>query len=156
MATYLLKIYKFFNVILCRLQCKPTNLQTVQKFLSYSVWRLHVLLMDYGNYACEFDIVVGSKCIRPPIHYLWLYSPCGPWQIFQAVNLYTVGRTPWTGDQPVAPTHITQTRNKHRQMSMPGVAFEPMIPLFKLTKTVHALDRAATMIGRKHTNTSYM
>jgi hypothetical protein len=42
--------------------------------------------------------------------YPWLYSPCGPWPLFQFLNLYTVGRTPWTGDQPVArplPTHRT-------------------------------------------------
>jgi hypothetical protein len=42
--------------------------------------------------------------------------PCGPWPLFQFLNLYTVGRTPWTGDQPVArplPTHrSTQTQNK--------------------------------------------
>jgi hypothetical protein len=47
---------------------------------------------------------------------LWLYSPCGPWPLFQFTNLYTVGRNPWTGDQPVArplPTHkTTQTQNK--------------------------------------------
>jgi hypothetical protein len=41
---------------------------------------------------------------------LWLYSPCGPWRLFQFLNLYKVGRTPWTGDQPEArplPTHRT-------------------------------------------------
>jgi hypothetical protein len=29
--------------------------------------------------------------------YLWLYSPCGPWPIFQFLNPYTIGKTPWTG-----------------------------------------------------------
>jgi hypothetical protein len=47
---------------------------------------------------------------------LWLYSPCGPWSLFQILNLYTVGRTPWTGDQPIArslPTHrTTQTQEE--------------------------------------------
>jgi hypothetical protein len=51
--------------------------------------------------------------------YLWLYGPCGPWPLFQLLNLYTVGRTPWTGDQPVArPLHTrrtTQTQNKRTQ-----------------------------------------
>jgi hypothetical protein len=65
--------------------------------------------------------------------------------------LYTVGRTPWTGDQPVArplPTHrTTQIQNKRRQTSMPRVEFEPTIPAFERTKTVHTLDRAATVIG---------
>jgi hypothetical protein len=32
---------------------------------------------------------------------------------------------------------------------MPWVGFEPTIPAFKRAKTVHALDRAATVIGRK-------
>jgi hypothetical protein len=30
---------------------------------------------------------------------------------------------------------------------MPGVEFEPTIPMFGLAETVHALDRAATVIG---------
>jgi hypothetical protein len=47
--------------------------------------------------------------------YLWLYSPCGPWPLFQFFNLYTVGRTPWTGDQPVARPLRTHRINAHRQ-----------------------------------------
>jgi hypothetical protein len=35
---------------------------------------------------------------------------------------------------------------------MPRVAFEPAIPVFERAKTVHALDRAATVIGRWYTN----
>jgi hypothetical protein len=31
---------------------------------------------------------------------------------------------------------------------MPWVGFEPTIPVFERAKTVHALDRAATVIGR--------
>jgi hypothetical protein len=38
----------------------------------------------------------------PPSIHPWLYSPYGPWPLFQFLNPYTVGRTPWTGDQPVA------------------------------------------------------
>jgi hypothetical protein len=36
-------------------------------------------------------------------------------RFFNFLMLYTVGRTPWTGDQPSAralPTHRTQTQNK--------------------------------------------
>jgi hypothetical protein len=83
--------------------------------------------------------------------YLSIYSPCGPWQLFQFLNLYTVGRTPWTGDQPVSrplPTHrATQTQDESTQTSMPRVGFEPMISVFVRGKTVHALDRVATVIG---------
>jgi hypothetical protein len=55
------------------------------------------------------------------------------------------------GDLPVArplPEHSTaQTKNKRTQVSMPQVEFEPTIPVFELSKTVHVLDRAATVIG---------
>jgi hypothetical protein len=39
------------------------------------------------NFLSDFTISI----------YLWLYSPCGPWPLFQFLNLHTVGRTPWTG-----------------------------------------------------------
>jgi DICT domain-containing protein len=55
------------------------------------------------------------------------------------------------GDQPVArslPTHrTTQTQNKRTQTSMPRVGFEPTNPVSEETKTVHDLDRAATVVG---------
>jgi hypothetical protein len=70
---------------------------------------------------------------------------------FSFLILYTVGRTSWTGDQPVVrplPTHrITQTHNKRKQTSIPLVGSEPTTPVFERAKTVHALDRAATVIG---------
>jgi hypothetical protein len=43
--------------------------------------------------------------------------------------------------------YLTQTQNKHKKTSMPRVGFEPTIPAFERAKTVHALDRAATVIG---------
>jgi hypothetical protein len=76
--------------------------------------------------------------------HLSLFSPCGPWPIFQFLNPYTVGRTLFTGDQAVAtplPTHITQTQNKRTQAFIPRVGFEPTIPVFERTKKIHALDR---------------
>jgi hypothetical protein len=39
---------------------------------------------------------------------------------------------------------------------MPWVGFEPMIPAFELEKTVHALDRAATVIGFQDIYTSLL
>jgi hypothetical protein len=90
--------------------------------------------------------------------YLWLYIPCGPWPLFQFLNLYTVGRTLWEGDQLVArplPTKkITQTQNKVTQTSMPRVGFEPTIPVFERAKMVHALDRVANVIGFIYFNTN--
>jgi hypothetical protein len=87
------------------------------------------------------------------IHSLMAQQPfIGPWPLLQFRNLfYTDGRTPWTSDQPVArplPTHrTTQTQNKRTQTSMLWVEFEPRIPAFERVKTIHALGRAATVIG---------
>jgi hypothetical protein len=57
------------------------------------------------------------------------------------------------GDQLVSstlPEHKpAQTQNKRTQTSMPQVRFEPMIPVFERIKAVHALDRAATVIGSR-------
>jgi hypothetical protein len=55
---------------------------------------------------------------------LLLYSPLlGPGPFFSFLILNTVGRTPWTGDQPIArplPTYRTaQTLNKCTQISVP-------------------------------------
>jgi hypothetical protein len=45
-------------------------------------------------------------------------------------------------------THkATQTQNEPTQTSMHRVGFESTIPVFKWAKTVHALDRAATVTG---------
>jgi hypothetical protein len=85
---------------------------------------------------------------------LWLYSPLNLGRFFSFLILYTVGRTPWTGDQPVArplPTQrTTQTQNKSTQTTMSRMGFEPTIPVFERANTIHALDRAATVIGCDH------
>jgi hypothetical protein len=43
--------------------------------------------------------------------YLSLYSPCGPWPLFQFLNLYTVGRNPWTGSS------LSQGRYLHTEQT---------------------------------------
>jgi hypothetical protein len=72
-------------------------------------------------------------------------------RFFSYLILYTVDRTPWTGDQPVAgtlPTHrTTQTQNKRAQISMPWVGFEPTILACERARAVHTLDSVATVIG---------
>jgi hypothetical protein len=83
--------------------------------------------------------------------YLWLYSPLlGLGRFFNFLNLYTVGRTSWTGDQHVArPLYLyteQHKQNKRTQTSMPRVGFEPSTQVFERAKTVHVLDRAATVI----------
>jgi hypothetical protein len=92
-----------------------------------------------------------SRQIDSSIHQ-WFYSPLlGSGSFFNFVILYIVDITPCMGDRYVArplPTHRTaQTQHKCTQISMPWVGFEQTIPEFERTKTVHALDRAATVIG---------
>jgi hypothetical protein len=64
----------------------------------------------------------------------------GPWILFQVINLYTVGRTPWTEDPPVARTlsthRTTQTHNKTTQTCIPRIGLEPTIPIFERATTV--------------------
>jgi hypothetical protein len=86
-------------------------------------------------------LVINIYVIYLSVHVL-LYSPCGPWSLFQSLNPYTVSRTPWTGDQPVTRppfTHrTTQTQNKGAQTKIPRVGFEPTTPAF---------ERATAVIG---------
>jgi hypothetical protein len=60
------------------------------------------------------------------------------------------------GDQLVArplPVHRTaQTQNKCTKTSVPQVGFEPIFPVFEREKTVHALDHAATVVGKMPIN----
>jgi hypothetical protein len=44
--------------------------------------------------------------------------------------------------------HTEQHRINAHKTSMPQVGFESTIPVFERAMTVHALDRAATVIGR--------
>jgi hypothetical protein len=102
------------------------------------------LLPEDGNRSYSRNVI----CIK----YLWLYSPLlGLGRFFSFLIFYTVGRTSWTEDQPVVrplPTErTTQTQNKRTQTSMPQVGFEPTIPVFERAKTIHALDRAAAVMG---------
>jgi hypothetical protein len=80
---------------------------------------------------------------------LWRYSPLlGFGRIFSFLifYVYTVGRTPWTGNQLVA-HRAAQTQNKRTQTCVPQVGFELTVPVFEWAKTVHVLDFAATVIG---------
>jgi hypothetical protein len=75
----------------------------------------------------------------------WTLAPIS----FSFLTLYTVGRTPWTGDRPIA--RRLHKQNKRTQTSMLWERFEPTIPAFKRAKTLHALDRSATVISISYT-----
>jgi hypothetical protein len=102
-------------------------------------------------YTFSRDILIAIAILLMFHSIMAVQSIVGPWLPFQFLSLYTVGRTPWTGDQPVArplPTHRTiQTQNKRTQTSMPRVGFEPTTAVFERARTVHALDGEATVIG---------
>jgi hypothetical protein len=96
-------------------------------------------------YEQQFDNaqLILSLCDSLFIHQ-WLYNPLlGPGPFFSFIILHIVGRTLWTGDQPIArplPTHRTaQTQNKRTQTSMPRMGFKPTNQAFERAKTVHAL-----------------
>jgi hypothetical protein len=72
-------------------------------------------------------------------------------RIFTFLIVYTVGKAPWKEDQsvgrPLPTNRITQTQSKHTKTSVSEVVFEPTTPVFERSKTCHALDRVATMMG---------
>jgi hypothetical protein len=80
-----------------------------------------------------------------------LQPSVGPWPLFQFLNLFTksVGFLGWGSVRrkalPALRTELTQ--NKGTQTSMSQVRFEPTIPVFEQSKTVHTLDHAANVIG---------
>jgi hypothetical protein len=112
---------------------------------------------EYFIYVNYFNMYFPYNYHKTVSFYMVLQS-FGPWWPFCVLILYAVGRTPWTGDQTVArplSTHIeTQIKNKLTQTSMPRVGFEPTIPVFGRAKTLHILDRAATVIIRPYSVTS--
>jgi hypothetical protein len=69
-----------------------------------------------------------------------------------SLDLYIIGRTPWTRDRPVArplPKYrTTETQNKRtykHQTSMLEAGFEPTITASERAKTVHGLELLATV-----------
>jgi hypothetical protein len=103
------------------------------------------LNLNYRNVNVSIEFHVYLSIYGSTAHFLDLG------RVFSFLILYTVGRTPWTSDQPVARPlprqKTTQTQNKRTQTSMPPVGFELTITVFERAKTVHALDRAATLVG---------
>jgi hypothetical protein len=71
-------------------------------------------------------------------------------RFFSFLILDTVGGTVWTGDQPVTRpllTHTaTKTQTKHTKTAMLQVGFEATTPVFERAKTVHDINRVATVI----------
>jgi hypothetical protein len=52
--------------------------------------------------------------------------------------------------RPLLTHRTTQTQNERTQTSISRAGFEPTTPVFERAKTIHALDRAATVFGPKY------
>jgi hypothetical protein len=73
--------------------------------------------------------------------------------VLQPFGLLGLGISPSQGRY----LHITtQTQNKRTHTPMPRVGFQPTIPVFERAKTVHALNRTATVIDRKYSESQTM
>jgi hypothetical protein len=77
-----------------------------------------------------------------------------PWALasgFQFHDHFTDGRTPWTVISSSQGFYLNTGQHKNRtntyQTSMPCVGLELAIPASERAKTVHALDRSATVTG---------
>jgi hypothetical protein len=110
----------------------------------YSPTRLHGVMFQKPTrwiYAETTETIYLSIYLSMAIQPMWIF--------FQFLNPSIDGRTPGTGDQPVGrplSTHrTTQTQNKRTQTSIHRVGFKPTIPAFERAKTVHGLNRAATV-----------
>jgi hypothetical protein len=115
----------------------PIDNQPLNKILSAFVKVIRIIRYRVGVYKTFLS--------------LWLYNPSDLGRFFSFLILYTFGRIPWTGDQPVIrplPTRKTkQTQTKRTQTFMSQAWFETATPVFERAKAVHALDHAATVIG---------
>jgi hypothetical protein len=58
----------------------------VQICLTKAHAQLPVWVLELGTIQANIVVVYLSVCLPT---YLWLKSPCGPWPLFQFLNLYT-------------------------------------------------------------------
>jgi hypothetical protein len=112
-----------------------------------------------GRYASQYT---KQQSLQHGSLWWWPYPPthlptpllCFYWTLsafFSSLILHTVDRTPWTGISPSQYLYLHTEQHKkrinaHRHLCH-WVGFEPTIPVFEWAKTVHVLDRAATVIG---------
>jgi hypothetical protein len=93
------------------------------------------------------DILKNSLFVQKYI-FLFFYSCCSHLEHRASVKrlvslqfLRQLVRLLGQGISPSQGRYLTQTQNKHKQISMSWVGFEPMIPVFERTETFRALDR---------------
>lgn len=97
------------------------------------------------NVLCDFNALLS----RSKLYYLWLYNPfVAPWQLLQ-VHIPILIRYDSLGGGSARHKACSYTQDKNRciQAITPRVQLEPTTPVFESTKTAHASDRAATVVG---------
>jgi hypothetical protein len=80
---------------------------------------LHVVCSNLVNYTCVCLSIYLSVCLSVCLSIYGSTALVDLGGVFRFLILYTVGRTPWTGDQPVTmplPTHRKTSRriNAHK------------------------------------------
>jgi hypothetical protein len=99
---------------------------------------------DITSYLMSICLSVSlSLSVHPSIY---LQSFCWTWPLFQFLNPIHSRQDPLDGES-VRRKASTYTQNKGTQTFMPRVRFERVTPVFERAKTVHVLDRAATVTG---------
>jgi hypothetical protein len=91
----------------------------------------------YDGKSCNYHGFTALCWDMPAFSVSWSYT--------QTVGLLEPGIGPSQGRYLYTGQH---KENKRTETSMPQVEFEPTIPVFEWAKTVHALVRAATVIGK--------
>jgi hypothetical protein len=123
----------FQNIKMCPFRQHYYNKWTYQDHTGKQVGKECVQIT-----ACVYYNIYGSTGL------CWaLASSSVSWSYTQAIKLLGRGISPSQGRCLYTGQH---KHNKWKQISMPQVGFEPMIPAFERAKTVHALDRAASVI----------
>jgi hypothetical protein len=105
---------------------------------------------------CQIGYSCAHPCSFQFVVYLSIYLSMalqpfvGPWPLFQFLDLFTQSvRLLGRESSPSQGRYLHIEQHKHGKTHtdiMPQVGFEPMIPVLERTKTVHALDRAATVM----------
>jgi hypothetical protein len=89
-----------------------------KRHLDAGFLRFPLLVIEHHQYMTLIRPVL--MLLSFSLYSLWLYNPLDLGLFSSFLILYTVGRTPWTGDQLVArplPTRrTTQTQNKRRDI----------------------------------------
>jgi hypothetical protein len=122
-----------------RYVCVPLSLTQTLLIFTHRRWekkygRHSLLLLDLNplnvNYKSTICWDVNPQHFQhPSIHssFYPIYSPCGLWPLLHFLNLYVVGRTPWTENQTVARQLPTRRINADIHVSSGIVTHDPSV-----------------------------